>query len=49
LEKKRNDLDIAGVKDVNVALILQGIRAAAAKRRREEALCKSWDFSELRR
>jgi hypothetical protein len=49
VEKKRNDLDTAGVKDVNVALILQGIRVGAAKRRNEAVSCKSWEFSKLRR
>jgi hypothetical protein len=34
VEKRRIDLDGAGVRVVNVALILQGIRGGAAKRRK---------------
>jgi hypothetical protein len=33
VEKRRIDLDVAWVRVVNVALILQGIRWGAAKRR----------------
>jgi hypothetical protein len=47
VEKRRNDLGGAEVRVVNVALILQGIRADAAKRRSGEALLKLWNFSEL--
>ena len=47
-EKRSIDLSGAGVKVVNVALILQGIREGAAKRRRALALAKSLGNRRLR-
>jgi len=48
VEKRRIDLDGAGVRVVNVALILQGIRRGAAKRRKAQALAKSLESQRLR-
>jgi hypothetical protein len=40
VEKRRIDLEGAGVRVVNVALILQGIRGGEAKRRRPGQVLK---------
>lgn len=47
MEKRRIDLDAAGVRVVNVALILQGIREGAAKRRNVGELAKLLEFQRV--
>jgi hypothetical protein len=44
VEKRRIDLNGAGVRVVNVALILQGIRGCTAKRRRPGQALKLLKF-----